>query len=95
MMHKRLIFSFYLCLRLASPNYAFVRRRLYSEQKVKENHFRYIPFLYNRIMDVLFYCLSEYIDKCQLSSFKLLTWRIYADKVMSVREGTIVLGKPH
>ena len=34
----RLIFSFYLCLRLTSPNYAFMRHRLYSKQlqKVKE-----------------------------------------------------------
>ena len=31
-----LIFSFYLCLRLASPNYAFMRRHLYSKRKVKE-----------------------------------------------------------
>ena len=30
----RLIFSFYLCLRLTSPNYAFMRCRLYSTQKV-------------------------------------------------------------
>ena len=29
------LFSFYLCLRLTSPNYAFMRRRLYSRQKVK------------------------------------------------------------
>ena len=28
-------FSFYLCLRLTSPNYAFIRRRLYSKRKVK------------------------------------------------------------
>ena len=28
--------SFYLCLRLTSPNYAFMRRRLYSKRKVKE-----------------------------------------------------------
>ena len=36
----RLIFSFYLCLRLTSPNYAFMRRRLYRKLKVKEypNH---------------------------------------------------------
>ena len=32
----RLIFSFYLCLRLTSPNYAFMRHRLYSKRKVKE-----------------------------------------------------------
>ena len=32
----RFIFSFYLCLRLISPNYAFMRRRLYSKRKVKE-----------------------------------------------------------
>ena len=32
----RLIFSFFLCLRLASPNYAFMRCRLYSKRKVKE-----------------------------------------------------------
>ena len=30
-----LIFSFYLCIRLTSPNYAFMRCRLYSSQKVK------------------------------------------------------------
>ena len=29
-------FSFYLFLWLTSPNYAFMRRRLYSKQKVKE-----------------------------------------------------------
>ena len=29
-------FSFYLCLRLTSPNYAFMRRRLNSKRKVKE-----------------------------------------------------------
>ena len=28
----RLIFSFYLCLRLTSPNYAFMRCRLYNNQ---------------------------------------------------------------
>ena len=28
-------FSFYICLRLTSPNYAFMRRRLYSKRKVK------------------------------------------------------------
>ena len=28
-------FSFYLCLRLTSPNYAFMRRRLYSKRTVK------------------------------------------------------------
>ena len=27
-------FSFYLCLRLTSPNYAFMRNRFYSKQKV-------------------------------------------------------------
>ena len=27
----RLIFSFYLCLRLTSPNYALMRHRLYSK----------------------------------------------------------------
>ena len=27
--------AIYLCLRLASPNYAFMRRRLYSKRKVK------------------------------------------------------------
>ena len=32
---QRLIFSFYLCLRLTSPDYAFIRCRLYSNQKVK------------------------------------------------------------
>ena len=32
----RLIFSFHLCLRLTSPNYAFMRRRLYSKRKVHE-----------------------------------------------------------
>ena len=32
----RLIFNFYLCLRSTSPNYAFMRRRLYSKRKVKE-----------------------------------------------------------
>ena len=32
----RLLFSFYLCLRSTSPNYAFMRRRLYSKRKVKE-----------------------------------------------------------
>ena len=32
----RLLFSFYLCLKLTSPNYAFMRRRLYSKRKVKE-----------------------------------------------------------
>ena len=32
----RLNFSFYLCPRLTSPNYAFMRRRLYSKRKVKE-----------------------------------------------------------
>ena len=31
----RLIFSFYLCLRLTSPNYAFMRPRLYSKRKVQ------------------------------------------------------------
>ena len=31
----RLLFSFYLCQRLTSPNYAFMRRRLYSKRKVK------------------------------------------------------------
>ena len=31
----RLLFSFYLCLRLTSPNYAMMRRRLYSKRKVK------------------------------------------------------------
>ena len=29
----RLIFSFYVCLRLASPNYAFMGWRHYSNQK--------------------------------------------------------------
>ena len=29
----RLLFSFYLCLSLTSPNYAFMRRRLYSSEK--------------------------------------------------------------
>ena len=29
-------FQLYLCLRLTSPNYAFMRRRLYSKRKVKE-----------------------------------------------------------
>ena len=33
----RLIFSFYLCLRLTSPNYVFMRCRLYSTQKVIVN----------------------------------------------------------
>ena len=28
-------FAFFLCLRLTSPNYAFMRRRLYSKRKVK------------------------------------------------------------
>ena len=28
-------FQFYLCLRLTSPNYAFMRCRLYSKRKVK------------------------------------------------------------
>ena len=28
-------FSFYRCLRLTSPNYAFMRYRLYNNQKVK------------------------------------------------------------
>ena len=28
-------FSFYLCLRLTSPNYAFMRHRLYSKRKAK------------------------------------------------------------
>ena len=32
----RLIFSFYLCLRMTSPNYAFMRHRLYSMRKVIE-----------------------------------------------------------
>ena len=32
----RLILSFYLCFRLTSPNYAFMRRRPYSKRKVKE-----------------------------------------------------------
>ena len=36
----RLIFSFYLCLRLTSPNYAFMRRRLYSKRKVKEYKYK-------------------------------------------------------
>ena len=31
----RILFSFYLCLRLTSPNYAFMRRRLCSKRKVK------------------------------------------------------------
>ena len=34
----RLLFSFYLCLRLTSPNYAFMWRRLYSEQKSSNTH---------------------------------------------------------
>ena len=34
--NHRLFFSFYLCLRLTSPNYAFMRRRLYSKRKVKK-----------------------------------------------------------
>ena len=29
------LYSFYLCLRLTSPNYAFMGRRLYSKLKVK------------------------------------------------------------
>ena len=29
-------FQLYVCLRLTSPNYAFIRRRLYSKRKVKE-----------------------------------------------------------
>ena len=32
----RLIFSFYLCQKLTSPYYTFMRRRLYSKRKVKE-----------------------------------------------------------
>ena len=31
----RLIFSFYICLRLTSPNDAIMRCRLYSNQKVQ------------------------------------------------------------
>ena len=31
----RLLFSFYLCLEMTSPNYAFMKRRLYSKRKVK------------------------------------------------------------
>ena len=31
-----LIFSFYICLRLTSPNNAFMRRHLYSKRKVEE-----------------------------------------------------------
>ena len=37
----RLLFSLYLSLRLTSPNYAFMRRRLYRKQKVK-----YLLFVY-------------------------------------------------
>ena len=31
---SHLVFSFYLCLRLTSPNYAFMKCRLYSNKKV-------------------------------------------------------------
>ena len=37
----RFLFSLYLSLRLTSPNYAFMRRRLYSKRKVK-----YLFFVY-------------------------------------------------
>ena len=33
MIKPRLLFSFYLCLRLTSPNFAFMRCRLYSKRK--------------------------------------------------------------
>ena len=39
----RLIFSFYLCLRLTSPNYAFMWRRLYGKRKVKLYHIVFFP----------------------------------------------------
>ena len=38
--HCQLIVSFYLCVRLTSPNYAFMRCRLYSNQNV----IQYMPF---------------------------------------------------
>ena len=41
----RLIYSLNLCLRLTSPNYAFMRHRLYSKRKVKE----YLLYICNRI----------------------------------------------
>ena len=37
--------AFYLCLRLTSPNFTFMRRRLYSKRKVKE----YVTFLDNTV----------------------------------------------
>ena len=37
----RLIFSFFLCLRLTSPIYAFMRCRLYSNQKTHIIHYCY------------------------------------------------------
>ena len=48
--------SFYLCLRLTSPNYAFMRRRLYSKRKVKKNLLGHTDVLINDI-----FCERQYL----------------------------------
>ena len=48
----RLIFSFHLCLRLTSPNYAFMRHRLYSKRKVKE-YYQFSDTKYNFCINLL------------------------------------------
>ena len=48
--------AFYLCLRLTIPNYAFMRRRLYSKRKVKE--YMHILFSFTTITKKLLYYLN-------------------------------------
>ena len=58
----RLIFSFYLYLMLTSPNYAFMRRRLYSKRKVKEyNSERIVGWNWTRRLKYLW--LYRCVDK--------------------------------
>ena len=53
----RLFFSFHLCLRLTSPNYAFIRRRPYSKRKVKEYGLNILLVTYDITGCVLPFCL--------------------------------------
>ena len=68
------LFSFYLCLRLTSPNYAFMRRHLYSKRKVnKKNKQACTVTLVDVTPDMFHYlstlCLLVILQVCRLPIF--------------------------
>ena len=60
-------FQLFLCLRLTSPNYAFMRRCLYSKWKVKE-------YSMNALRAYAHIRLSTVVSVCELFMFVMFCW---------------------